>query len=222
MSQLNSNTPDLAQKQNEAMQQQVTLTKRQTEVLQVIYDHMEQTGAPPTRGEIAKELEFKSVNAAEDHLRALVRKGVITLKAGTSRGIQLTKNYALGLPIIKQVSPDLPVFCEKHFEGRLRIQNEYFSPKPDYLFYMQSMSLLGAGIKNGDLLAVHRTNTAKDNELVIVRYRDKTEVRRYTKSNNQIILKAEHPDFDNITVNPDASDYRIEGVVVGVIRTNGL
>lgn len=219
-SQINSNIADSASKQPAA--QVINLTTRQTEVLQVIRDHIEQTGAPPTRAEIAKKLKFKSVNAAEDHLKALARKGVITLAAGTSRGIQLAKNYGLGLPIIKQLSSEHPVFWEKHFEGRLRIQNEYFTPKPDYLFYMQGISLLGAGIKEGDLLAIHCSEVAKSNQLVVARYKGKTEIRRYTLENNQIVLKAEHPDFEKIMISQEPSDFRIEGIVVGVIRTNGV
>lgn len=198
------------------------LTKRQMEVLQVIRDHIEQAGAPPTRAEIAKILGFRSVNAAEDHLKALARKGVITLAPGTSRGIQLAKSHGLGLPIIKQVAEHQPVFWEKHFEGRLRIQNEHFSPKPDYLFYMQNICLLGAGIKEGDLLAIHCSEAAKHNQLVIARYQGKTEIRRYLLENDRIVLKAEHPDFDKIVISQDPSDFKIEGIVVGVIRTTGL
>ena len=198
------------------------LTKRQTEVLQVICDHIEQMGAPPTRAEIAKILGFKSVNAAEDHLKALARKGVILLAPGTSRGIQLAKGHGLGLPIIKEVSEHHPVFFEKHFQGRLRIQNEYFSPKPDYLFYMQSLCLLSAGIKEGDLLAIHCSEFAKSNQLVVARYQGRTEIRRYIQEQDRILLKAEHPDFETITVPQEPSDFKIEGIVVGVIRTNGL
>lgn len=198
------------------------LTKRQTEVLKVIRDHMETTGAPPTRAEIAKTLGFRSVNAAEDHLKALARKGVIILAPGTSRGIKLSAKHGIGLPIIKQVMMDKPVFCDQHFEGRLRIQNEHFSPKPDYLFCMQSICLMNAGIKEGDLLAVHCTTEAKANQIVIARYQGKTEVRRYTLENGQVVLKAEHPDFAKIIVNQQPSDFKIEGVVVGVIRTNGI
>lgn len=198
------------------------LTKRQTEVLQVICDHIEQMGAPPTRAEIAKIMGFKSVNAAEDHLKALARKGVIILAPGTSRGIQLAKGHGLGFPIIKQVSEHHPVFWEKHFEGRLRIQTEYFSPKPDYLFYMQSPCLLGTGIKEGDLLAIHCSDTAKSNQLVIARYQGKTEVRRYIQEPDRVLLKAEHPDFEPIVVQSDPSNFRIEGIVVGVIRTSGF
>ena len=198
------------------------LTKRQTEVLQVIRDHMEKTGAPPTRAEIAKTLGFRSVNAAEDHLKALARKGVIVLAPGTSRGIQLAGKYGIGLPIIKQVQADNPVFFEANFESRLRIQNEHFSPKPDYLLYMQSICLLGAGIKAGDLLAVHCTTEAKPNQLVVARYQGKTEIRRYNLENGQVVLKAEHPDFEKIIINAQPSGFSIEGVVVGVIRTNGI
>src|SRR3989304_10521469 len=116
-----------------------TLTQRQTEVLQVIRQHIESTGAPPTRAEIAKQLGFKSVNAAEDHLKALARKGAILLSPGTSRGIQLTEKHGLGLPIVKDIQNTSSIFNEKNFSGRLRIQNEFFNPKPDFLFQIQGL-----------------------------------------------------------------------------------
>ncbi|MFI4937456.1 MAG: transcriptional repressor LexA [Candidatus Berkiellales bacterium] len=201
--------------------QTLTLTRRQTEVLEVIRNHIENTGAPPTRAEIAKTLGFRSVNAAEDHLKALARKGAITLSPGTSRGIQLAREHGIGLPIVKSPSADGPIFEEKNFDGRMRIQNEFFSPKPDYLLQIQGISLSEAGIKDGDLLAVHCSDRAENGKIIIARVNNKVVVRRYFRNGDQIELKAENPDFPPIVLNAN-QPLVIEGIGVGVIRTNSL
>lgn len=202
--------------------QSPSLTRRQSEVLQVIRNHIEKTGAPPTRAEIARTLGFRSVNAAEDHLKALARKGAISLAPGTSRGIQLAKEHGVGLPIVKSPTPDSPVYCDKHFEGRLQIQNESFPLKPDYLLQIQGFSLSGASIKDGDLLAVHCCTTADNGKIVIARVNHKVVVRRYYRQGDQVELRAENPDFPPILLNTNTQPINIEGVGVGVIRTNSL
>jgi len=203
-------------------QQTMTLTRRQSEVLQVIRNHIEKTGAPPTRAEIARTLGFRSVNAAEDHLKALARKGAITLSPGTSRGIQLAKEHGIGLPIIKTQNCDSPIYSEKNFDGRMRIQNEFFSPKPDYLLQIQGISLTGAGIKDGDLLAVHCCDHAENGKIVIARMNNKIVVRRYFRHGDQIELRAENPDYSPIYLNATTQNLAIEGVGVGVIRASSL
>ncbi len=203
-------------------QQTMSLTRRQSEVLQVIRNHIEQTGAPPTRAEIAKTLGFRSVNAAEDHLKALARKGVITLAPGTSRGIQLAKEHGIGLPIVKAHNADHPVFEDKNFDGRMRIQHEFFNPKPDYLLQIQGPSLNGAGIKDGDLLAVHRCDSADNGKLVVARVNNKVVVRRYFRHGDQIELRSENADHSPIILNATTQPLLIEGIGVGVIRTSSL
>ena len=202
--------------------QAMSLTRRQTEVLQVIRSHIEKTGAPPTRAEIARTLGFRSVNAAEDHLKALARKAAITLAPGTSRGIQLAKEHGIGIPIVKSPTADHPVYCERHFDGRMQIQNESFLLKPDYLLQIQGVSLSGAGIKDGDLLAVHCCDRAENGKIIIARLNHKILVRRYYKNGDQIELRAENPDFPPITLNSISQPLNIEGIGVGVIRTNSL
>jgi len=202
--------------------QTLTLTRRQSEVLQVIRNHIEKTGAPPTRAEIAKTLGFRSVNAAEDHLKALARKGAIVLAPGTSRGIQLAKEHGIGLPIIKSPGADALVFSEKNFDGRMRIQNEFFSPKPDYLLQIQGLSLTGAGIKDGDLLAIHCCDHAENGKIIIARVNNKVVIRRYFRHGDQIELRAENPDYAPIYLNATMQPLVIEGVGVGVIRTSSL
>lgn len=202
--------------------QTLTLTRRQSEVLQVIRNHIEKTGAPPTRAEIAKTLGFRSVNAAEDHLKALARKGAIVLAPGTSRGIQLAKEHGIGLPIIKGPGADALVFSEKNFDGRMRIQNEFFSPKPDYLLQIQGLSLTGAGIKDGDLLAIHCCDHADNGKIIIARVNNKVVIRRYFRHGDQIELRSENPDYAPIYLNANMQPLVIEGVAVGVIRTSSL
>lgn len=202
--------------------QSLSLTRRQSEVLEVIRSHIEKTGAPPTRAEIARTLGFRSVNAAEDHLKALARKGAITLAPGTSRGIQLAKEHGLGLPIVKSPNADAAVYTEKNFDGRMRIQNDFFQPKPDYLLQIQGISLTGAGIKEGDLLAVHCCATAENGKLIIARVNHKVVVRRYFKHADQVELRAENPDFPPIFINTSSQPFTIEGIGVGVIRTNSV
>lgn len=202
--------------------QSISLTRRQSEVLQVIRNHIEQTGAPPTRAEIAKTLGFRSVNAAEDHLKALARKGAISLAPGTSRGIQLAKEFGIGLPIIVNLPSDGPLYSEDNVESRMRIQNEYFTPKPDFLLKINGQSLNGAGIKDGDLLAIHATDKAENGKIVVVKVNNKYVVRRLFRHGDQIELRAEHPDYAPIFVNTTTQPVTIEGIGVGIIRTNAV
>lgn len=201
---------------------QTSLTRRQSEVLQVIRNHIEQFGAPPTRAEIAKTLGFRSVNAAEDHLKALARKGAILLSPGTSRGIKLAKEFGIGLPIVKSPNPDKAICSESHFDGRMHIQNEYFNPKPDFLLQVQGMALNGSGIKDGDLIAFHQTEQPENGKIIIARHNNKIILRRYFRQGDQIELKAEHPDYPPIMINAQSTPFTIEGVAVGVIRTNKI
>lgn len=202
--------------------QKTALTRRQAEVLKVIRDHIVKFGAPPTRAEIAGELQFRSVNAAEDHLKALARKGAIFLTPGTSRGIKLAKEHGVGLPIIKNPGLDGPIFSDQYVEGRMQIQHEYFSPKPDYLLQNQGVGLIGAGIKDGDLLAIHAAEHPENGNLIVARVNNKLIVRRYFRTGDQIELKAENPDYSPIFLNATMQPLKIEGFVVGVIRTTAV
>lgn len=196
------------------------LTSRQEEILQFIKDYLSKTGFPPTRSEIAQAMGFRSTNAAEEHLRALARKGAIEMLPGTSRGLRLPMNEQLGLPIIGQVAAGSPILAEESIADYCDIPPDMFSPPADYLLTVKGMSMMGIGIYEDDLLAVHKTNQAKNGDIVVARVDDEVTVKRLAKgkSKNHLTLIAENPDFDPIEVDLRSSNFTIEGISVGVIR----
>ena len=198
------------------------LTPRQSEVLKVIQQHIEDTGAPPTRAEIAKTLGFKSVNAAEDHLKALAKKGAILLSPGTSRGIKLKASLSgSGLPVLNQLKADRPILSPDNFEGRLQLEQTLFQTKPDFLWRMQGNFLSGIGIYNRDLVAFHCTDQAEPNQIIFCRYHNQAYVRKYRKEGTDYLLTGEDPNCQPIRITPlQQNQFTIEAVAVGVIRTN--
>ena len=196
------------------------LTPRQTEVLRLIQRVIAETGMPPTRAEIAEELGFRSPNAAEEHLRALARKGVIALMPGTSRGIQLkdTLREQLGLPLIGRVAAGKPILAEENIEARLQIDPSIFQPKPHYLLKVIGMSMKDAGILDGDLVAVHRTPEVRNRQIIVARLENEVTVKRYKQDGSIVWLLPENPDFEPIRVDLKEESVLIEGVVVGVLR----
>jgi repressor LexA len=196
------------------------LTPRQKQILELIQDFIYETGMPPTRAEIAKELGFKSANAAEEHLRALQRKGVLDLVPGTSRGIQLKDSLRdqMGLPLVGRVAAGSPILAEEHIETHYRIDPQLFSPKPHYLLRVQGMSMKDAGILDGDLVAVHRTPEVRSRQIIVARLDDEVTVKRYRQNGTVVTLLPENPDFEPIEVDLREQSLVIEGVVVGVIR----
>ena len=196
------------------------LTPRQSQILELIQDFIEQTGMPPTRAEIAAELGFKSPNAAEEHLRALQRKGVVELVPGTSRGIRLKDSLRqqLGLPLVGRVAAGHPILAEQNIEAHFRIDPALFRPKPHYLLRVQGMSMRDVGILDGDLVAVHRTPEIRSRQIVVARLEDEVTVKRYRQEGRMVWLMPENEEFEPIEVNLDEQPLVIEGVVVGVIR----
>jgi repressor LexA len=196
------------------------LTPRQTQILRLIQETISSTGMPPTRKEIARELGFRSPNAAEDHLRALARKGVISLLPGASRGIQLrdTMREQLGLPLIGRVAAGRPIMAEEHIEARLSIDPDVFAPRPHYLLKVVGMSMKDAGILDGDLVAVHRTPEVRNRQIVVARLENEVTVKRYRQEGHIAWLLPENTDFEPIRVDLKEEQFLIEGVVVGVIR----
>ncbi len=199
------------------------LTPRQTQILRLIQDTLQETGMPPTRKEIADQLGFKSPNAAEDHLRALARKGVISLVPGASRGIQLKTpprdvQEETGLPLIGRVAAGRPIMSEENIESRLQIDPSVFHVKPHYLLKVVGMSMKDIGILDGDLVAVHRTPEVRNRQIVVARLENEVTVKRYRQEGSVAWLLPENQDFEPIKVDLKEQDLLIEGVVVGVVR----
>ena len=218
------------------------LTDRQQQILDLVQSAIERTGAPPTRAEIASELGFKSANAAEEHLQALARKGVIELAAGTSRGIRLKydvlrslnesqgKQYSLPLPGIAQLTLPLvgrvaagsPILAQEHIDQSFVMEAGMFSRRPDYLLKVRGMSMRDVGIMDGDLLAVQKSTEAKNGQIVVARLGDDVTVKRYRKTKAGIELLPENPDFKPILVGLDDESFALEGLAVGLIRNTML
>ena len=196
------------------------LTPRQSQILEMVQDFIAETGMPPTRAEIARELGFKSANAAEEHLRALQKKGVLELVPGASRGIQLKDSLReqIGLPLVGRVAAGSPILAEEHIETHYRIDPQLFNPKPHYLLRVHGMSMKDAGILDGDLVAVHRTPEVRSRQIVVARLDDEVTVKRYRQKGSIVELLPENKDFDTIHVDLTEQMMVIEGVVVGVIR----
>ncbi len=200
------------------------LTPRQGEILAFIKLWLDEHGYPPTRAEMAQQLGFRSPNAAEEHLRALARKGAIEMIPGASRGIRIPGSEPAPredeLPIIGHVAAGAPILAEQHIEDSCRISPELFSPRADFLLRVHGMSMKDAGILDGDLLAVHACREASNGQIVVARIGDEVTVKRFQRRGKRVQLLAENPDFAPIVVDLDSpeQDFVIEGLSVGVIR----
>ena len=192
------------------------LTPRQREILDFIRNNLEVSSVPPTRAEIASAFGFASPNAAEDHLRALAKKGAITLEPGSARGIRLVEQ--LGLPLVGTVAAGSPLLAVENRLGNFRIDPALFQPHADYLLRVRGLSMIEAGILDGDLLAVHRTSEASNGQIVVARLGDEVTVKRYKRRGTMVELIAENRDFAPILVNTRKEPLEIEGVAVGLIR----
>jgi len=204
------------------------LTARQQQILELVQRFIARTGYPPTRSEIAAELGFRSVNAAEQHLRALARKGVIRLQPGASRGIRLCEAHRpaellaedeQGLPVIGRVAAGSPLLAEAHVERHCQVSAGLFTPGADYLLRVRGMSMRDAGILDGDLLAVHRTGEVHNGQIVVARLHDEVTVKRFTREGHRVRLLPENPDFQPIEIDLRQEELAIEGIGVGVIRS---
>lgn len=211
------------------------LTSRQQEILALIRQHIADTGFPPTRAEIAGKLGFRSPNAAEEHLKALARKGVVELTSGASRGIRLKMlpdalgadlpsavQIALTLPLVGRVAAGSPILAQEHIEASYALDPSLFDERPDYLLKVRGMSMRDAGIMDGDLLAVQKAKDAKNGQIVVARLGDEVTVKRFRRTKAGIELIPENPDFQTLVVPPEATDFELEGVAVGLIRNTML
>jgi repressor LexA len=194
------------------------LTQRQRQVLRLIRSCIADSGLPPTRAEICQAMGFNSPNAAEEHLRALERKGVIEMLAGASRGIRLKEGF--GLPLIGRVGAGTPLLAIENVEARFQIDPQLFAPAADYLLKVKGMSMRDAGILDGDLLAVHRTHEARSGQVVVARLHDEVTVKRLKRRGAVIQLLPENPDFQPIEVDARDETFAIEGLAVGIIRNS--
>ena len=192
------------------------LTARQQQILQLIRDAISERGSPPTRAEIALAFGFSSPNAAESHLRALARKGVISLDEGRARGIRLAEQP--GMPLIGRVAAGNPILADAHVQGRYQVDPTLFSPRADYLLRVRGQSMRDAGILDGDLLAVHSTAEARNGQIIVARLCDEVTVKRLNRQGARVELLPENPDFSPIVVDMQRDTLVIEGVVVGLIR----
>lgn len=193
------------------------LTSRQKEILSFIRDTLEVLGAPPTRAEIADAFGFASHNAAEEHLRALARKGLIVLEPGLARGIRLIEQ--LGLPLIGSVAAGSPILATENIQRRYMLDAGLFKPRADFLLCVRGLSMINAGIFDGDLLAVHRSNEARNGQIVVARIDEEVTVKRFRQQDRMIELIAENPDFKPIIIDSRAREFAIEGIAVGLIRS---
>lgn len=193
-----------------------TLTPRQQEVLDFIRNHQETLGVPPTRAEIARAFGFASANAAEDHVKALAKKGLLWLEHGSARGIRLVEQ--LGLPLVGGVAAGSPLLAVENVSAHYQVDPAMFSPRADFLLTVRGLSMTGIGIMDGDLLAVHRTAEARDGQVVVARLHDEVTVKRLQRTADGVELRPENPDFQTIVVDSPAADLVIEGVAVGLIR----
>lgn len=201
------------------------LTERQAQILELIRDSIVSTGMPPTRAEIAKQLGFRSANAAEDHLKALAKKGHIEILPGTSRGIRLTEEIEkedAGLPLVGKVAAGSPILALEHVENRVNIDPNMFQPTADFLLRVEGESMRDIGIMDGDLLAVHKTQTARDGQVIVARVEEDVTVKRLERNGSEVILHAENQEFSAIKVDLNYQDFAIEGLAVGVIRNSSL
>ncbi|WP_148862320.1 transcriptional repressor LexA [Marinobacter fonticola] len=199
------------------------LTPRQSQVLDIIRRHVGETGYPPTRAEIARELGFKSANAAEEHLRALARKGAIEMVPGASRGIRLPEaEEDPGLPIVGQVAAGNPILAEEHIDDYCALQPTFFSPSADYLLRVRGMSMKNIGIFDGDLLAVHRTQDVHSGQVVVARVGEEVTVKRFKREGTHVYLLPENDEFEPIDIDLTEQELFIEGLGVGVIRRSDM
>ena len=194
------------------------LTSRQEEILNLIKDHLKEKGFPPTRADISKTFGFKSPNAAEQHLRAIEKKGFISILPGASRGLVLNQEE-VGIPVIGLVAAGQPILAEENVENKLEVPTSMFKQKADFFLRVKGESMKDVGINEEDLIAVKKSKECKNGDIVVARINDEVTVKTF-KSNGEgeVILQAENKNFDSIKVNVSEEDFFIEGICVGVIK----
>ncbi len=194
------------------------LTSRQKEILDLIKDHLKEKGFPPTRADISRTLGFKSHNAAEQHLRAIEKKGFISILSGASRGIVLNEEEK-GIPVIGLVAAGGPILAQENIEKRIPTSQSLLLEKVDYYLRVKGDSMVDVGILEEDLIGVKKTNDIKAGSVVVARINEEVTVKTLKKlSSEEVILKAENKNYSDIKVNPLVDELNFEGVCVGLLR----
>lgn len=202
-----------------------TLTERQQKTLAFLQEYLQTQGLPPTLREIADALGFPSHSSAQACVESLVRKGVLE-RSPQHRGLRLSAGNATimraaagnDLPLIGRVAAGSPILAEENIESQLEVDPALFRPRADYLLRVMGLSMRDAGILDGDLLAVHKTATASDGQIVVARLDDEVTVKRLRHERGRLLLLPENPDFSPIEVDPRRHTFAIEGRYVGIIR----
>lgn len=199
------------------------LTARQQAIYDYLVEHIDRHGWPPTRAQIVRHFKFASPNAAQCHLKALERQGVIELLQGTARGIRVVSasqkpHVAKSLPVIGRVSAGRPILALEHHQAQLSIDPSAFSPRPHFVLRVQGDSMIDAGIDDGDMLVVHKTPEARSGQIVVARIDDEITVKELKRRGRGIELVAHNPNYPPIRVQSD-QEFAIEGLGVGVIRS---
>ena len=202
------------------------LTKQQSKVLACVEVYLNKTGFPPTRAEICNELGFKSPNAAEMHLRALEKKGYITIQSGSSRGISVVKSqqsFDQGgdqIPVIGLVAAGSPTLAEENIEKRIPCDPNMFAESFDYFLKVKGLSMIEAGIHEDDLVAIKKTTDVKNGDLVVVRLEDEVTLKYFNQTNHNLELIPANKDFSIIEVDLREQEAFVEGKSVGLIRAH--
>jgi|TARA_B110000459_G_C16545704_1_gene464219 repressor LexA len=195
------------------------LTKRQEEILNLIKSHIQDLGFPPTRADIAKSLGFKSPNAAEQHLRAIEKKGFISILSGASRGIILNDTANDDIPIIGLVAAGGPILAEENIEKTIPRSNNLLSNEIDYYLRVKGDSMVDVGIFEEDLIGVSKTLNPKIGSIVVARINNEVTVKTLIEFNqNKVILRAENKNYSDIKINPSIDELVIEGSCVALLR----
>lgn len=216
------------------------LTEKQEKILAFVRDCVRETGMPPTREEIAREFGFAVRASAEEHLRAIARKGYVELIPGSSRGIRLkdaAQAMPVGffLPLVGRVAAGEPILSAEHVEAQVAVDPALFHPRADFLFRVRGRSMQDAGILDGDLVGVRAQPVAENGQIVVARLRgartgeDELTLKRYFRRGSRVELRAENREFAPIEVDLAATDpetqerapVAIEGLYVGLIRLGG-
>lgn len=198
----------------------IELTDNQRRVFEHIRDYAARHNRTPTLREIAEALGFARHSSAQDYVQALVRKGA--LERLPHRGIRLRQRSRMPdtvlLPLVGRVAAGSPILAIENIEGEFGIDASLFRPKPDYFLRVIGLSMRDAGILDGDLAAVHRTDTADDGRIVVARVDDEVTLKTLERKRGRIRLLPSNPDFAPIEIDPDRESFAIEGLYVGMIR----